>query len=399
MNTPPIEFPNPDESLPVETGHRKRRKRSLLSDYTGDQAAILETLKHIFYPSIDFWIYSFLSGLVIGLAVLTNSLPLFILAAVLAPFFAPSLGLAFAAISGSLSNFFQVLGGIIIGLLLVIISSALVGWISPALDSHNFEISREIIQFSWVGLAVVFFGAILTTLLILRSQNNKALAFSVILAYSIYLPLGISGFGLSENSSGLWPQGFYLSLLHLTWTIIIGIFTFGASGFRPKNLTSFFLGAVLLVAGAAGLLSYNMAPSGSETSQEIKVSPTRLIQTEAHEGTATMVQNKPTSVPSATRTATASMTTTPFVTTPIVTAQPTSVFAIIKAEGNGAIVRLEPDLNAPSALTPLMDGTEVKVLPDSVEKGNITWIRIRTIDGKEGWILKDLLATVTPVPE
>ncbi len=394
MNHPSSEFPNPDEPLPVETVHRKRRKRSTLSDYTGEQAAILEALRHIFYPSIDFWIYSFLSGLVIGLAVLTNSLPLFVLAAVIAPFLAPSLGLAFATISGSLRNFFQVLGGVLIGLLLVIFSSALVGWVSPGSNSQNLGNSREIIQFSWIGLAVVFVGAILTTIFLLRSQNNKAMASSVILAYTIYIPLGISGFGLSENASGLWPQGFYLSLLHLTWTIIIGVFTFGASGLRPKNFTSFFLGAALLVAGAAGLLSYNMAPSSTDISPEIKISPTSLIQTEANEESATPVQIKPTTIPSATRTPTIIKT-----STPAVTAQPTSVFAIIKAEGNGAIVRLEPDLNAPSALTPLMDGTEVKVLPDIVEKGNITWIRIRTIDGKEGWILKDLLATVTPVPE
>ena len=166
MNLPNNEFPNPDEPLPAETSHRKRRKRSSMADFTGEQAAILDSLRHIFYPSIDFWIYSFLSGLVVGFAVLTNSLPLFIFAAVIAPFLAPSLGLAFATISGSLSSFFQVLGGVLIGLLLVVFGSALVGWISPGSGSQNLENSLEMIQFSWIGLAVVFFGAALTTIFI-----------------------------------------------------------------------------------------------------------------------------------------------------------------------------------------------------------------------------------------
>ena len=47
----------------------------------------------------------------------------------------------------------------------------------------------------------------------------------------------------------------------------------------------------------------------------------------------------------------------------------------------------------------LMEGTEVKVLPETYEKGKIFWVRIRTIEGKEGWIIQELLVTMTPVPE
>jgi hypothetical protein len=77
---------------------------------------------------------------------------------------------------------------------------------------------------------------------------------------------------------------------------------------------------------------------------------------------------------------------------------PTPVWARISAaEGNGALVRAEPNYDAPVAAT-LLNGTLVEVLPDVVNNGGVAWVHIRTVNNKEGWIVRTLLRTATPAP-
>jgi SH3-like domain-containing protein len=67
-------------------------------------------------------------------------------------------------------------------------------------------------------------------------------------------------------------------------------------------------------------------------------------------------------------------------------------------EGGGAHLRAEPGFLAES-LTLLQNGTPVQVLPeDPVQEGGGVWIKIRTVQGEEGWILQILLVTATPAP-
>jgi SH3-like domain-containing protein len=66
-------------------------------------------------------------------------------------------------------------------------------------------------------------------------------------------------------------------------------------------------------------------------------------------------------------------------------------------ESDGAKVRIQPDFNAP-LLTTMFNGYLVYVLPETVDNGNTTWVHIRLTDGREGWIVRSLLATATPAP-
>jgi SH3-like domain-containing protein len=90
-----------------------------------------------------------------------------------------------------------------------------------------------------------------------------------------------------------------------------------------------------------------------------------------------------------------------FTSSPTLTVTPTAtpIVALVNAgEGGGAHLREEPGFQAPS-ITLLQNGTPVQVMPDDpVQEGGGIWIRVRTIQGEEGWILQILLVTATPAP-
>jgi len=66
---------------------------------------------------------------------------------------------------------------------------------------------------------------------------------------------------------------------------------------------------------------------------------------------------------------------------------------------SGAVhLRTEPDRDSES-ITLLPNGTVIEVLPDDpVESGSDIWIRVRTIEGDDGWILQVSIVTATPSP-
>jgi len=77
---------------------------------------------------------------------------------------------------------------------------------------------------------------------------------------------------------------------------------------------------------------------------------------------------------------------------------PTPVWARINAsEGNGALIRKEPDYNSP-VLSSVLNGTLVEVLPEVKETGGVAWVHIRLVDGRSGWVVRGLLRTATPAP-
>ena len=49
-------------------------------------------------------------------------------------------------------------------------------------------------------------------------------------------------------------------------------------------------------------------------------------------------------------------------------------------------------------LTSLMNEAVVQVLPDTQMVGTTVWAHIILEDGREGWIIRNLLLTATPVP-
>ena len=70
---------------------------------------------------------------------------------------------------------------------------------------------------------------------------------------------------------------------------------------------------------------------------------------------------------------------------------------IYASEGGGALIRGEPNFNS-DVIQSLLNGMLVEVLPEVVTDGGIAWVHVRLLNGKEGWIVRELLRTATPAP-
>ena len=59
-------------------------------------------------------------------------------------------------------------------------------------------------------------------------------------------------------------------------------------------------------------------------------------------------------------------------------------------------MRTEP--GSGTVITPLINGSLVEVLPEIETVGTIPWVRVRTNDNVEGWVLQSVLTAATLTP-
>lgn len=409
MSLPTSEPLPADETAPVPVRPRRRRQVTIPAGVEG-QAAFLRELAHRVTPSFDFYLFTFLAGLALAMAIILDSAPFFVLAALLSPFMAPVVGLAFSAILGSARFSFQMLGALSLGSLVMFAWGALAGWLARFWPELSFRQVALHGDYTWPDLILLVLGAGMTAYALVRAPQQRPLVTSVAVAYELYLPAGAAGFGLVSGQGILWPNGLLIFLLNLSLAALVGSVVLVALGLKPLNGLGYLLGALLAVICLAALLLANNSKTftldlfpaaGSAIAQTAPASsgaPALFTPTAAASSTQSPQ-------PAPTQTQTAAPTRTPTNTlvpsrTPTVTFTPvpTPMWAYISAkQGGGALVRSEPGFNAPLAKT-LINGLLVQVLPDTAEADNVTWAHIRTSDGIEGWIVSSLLTTATPVP-
>lgn len=389
MSLPKSEhFPDDPERLPPA---RKRRARRLLAPLNADErAAFLDEIVHRASPTFDFFLFSLASGGVFGTGLLLDLPPLLLLGAVVAPLMAPAVGLSLGTMIGSGRHFLRSLIGLLIGGGLVFGSGVLAGlvtqiWFPPNLSQAYFHA-----QLSWSNFLVLALGACFTAAAMLHKDRSAGVP-SIALAYELYLPLVIAGFGYSSGIPHLWPDGLVVFAIHLSWGALLGALTFAILGFRPLTLFGYTLGGVVTLLGI--ILLIGLGGAGAVIGGQVAL-PT---QTPTITSTITPTVTKtPTPVPP-TDTPTITVTTTP-TTTPTETPSPTPtpLYARIQtADGRGAVLRAEPE---GIILRSYFDGTLIQVLPGEIELNGVIWVRVVTPDSLEGWIVQNLLATATPSP-
>ena len=403
MNLPTIE-PIPDENeKDLPPARRRRLRRMIVPAGSSERADFLRDLAYRTEPSFDFFIFSLLSGLVLAAALLLDSPGLMVLAALLAPFMAPVVGISLGTITGTLSFVLQSLGSLGIGSLIVFLCGAVAGGAVNMLPARMYQQAAFHSQLTWPDFFVVILGAALASYLLVRLPKQRPLIASVAIAYSLYLPIGTAGFGITSGLPGLWPDGLWLFIINLVWAILIGTLGLSLLGLRPLNATGYLLGAVYTLAGIALLAIFYqpllVAPAAA-------VNPTALPPTlsgQTMQQPTTSATPAPTTVPTATAAQTSTLspthtlvpTRTPTLT---LTPQPTPIWARINAEGSdGAIIRTQPSYNA-RVVQSLLNSTLVEVYPDPVSAEGVIWVHVRTTTDKEGWIVQTLLRTATPSP-
>jgi len=397
------EIPDDPERLPPA---RRRRARRLLAPLEADERVnILDSLARQTSPTFDFFLFSLLSGAGLGVGLLFDAPSLILLGILLAPLMGPVVGISLGTVIGSARFFVRSLVGLVIGSGLVFGISMLAGYAAQLLQLEEFKQAHIHSQLSWPGLIVLLVGAILTAMAMVRSSRHTSITSyggrlaSVALAYELYVPLSIAGFGLTAGVPHLWPDGLVVYAMHLAFAALLGAFTLALLGFRPLTLFGYTVGGtfallsfilILGITGAGAVIGGQIAlPTPVPT---LTLTPTIPPPT----GTHTLTPIPPTET--LTPTATLTLTLTPTAT---VTPSPTPMYAIVNSsqESGGAHLRVEPGLTARIIRT-YLNGTPMLVIPGAiVEADGFQWLNVIAPDGNQGWMLQSLLQLVTPETE
>lgn len=389
MTLPTSEPLPPENSQRLPPARRRRRSRMIAPGDTSERSRYLEALARQFVPSFDYFLLIILCGLILSIALLADSAVLFILAALTVPFMAPVIGLGLASVFGSRRYFLQSLGGIAVSGLIIFIECALAGALARLWPALSFNQALFHTHFSWPDFILLTVGAILTPILATRNEGQKRhIVTSVALAYEVFLPLGVAGFGLTSGVPLLWPDGLVVFIVHLAWAALIGTAAFAILGLRPRTVLGYTIGSTLLLISLAGVV----AVSGISTAMSSRLamptfSPTPSI-TPLPSATATITPIPPTPTSTPTRTLiptkTATITLTP---------EPTPVYARINSPSDmGAVIRSEPNTNS-TIVKSLLNGWLVEIIQGKeVTTNGMVWVYIRTSEGDQGWIMRSLLA-------
>jgi len=395
MNIPQTQqYPDDPEKLPPA---RRRRARRLLAPLNADERAdFLTKLAHRTSPTFDFFLFSIISGVLIGFGLLINETAILVLGALLAPMMAPFIGISLGTVIGSTNFFFRSLAGFLLGSLLVFLVGVIAGYVTKYWSPTDFSITHYYAQLSWPNFLLLAVGAVVTSIGIVHYERTVNIS-SVALAYELYIPITVAGFGLTGGIPNLWPDGLVVYSVYLAWGVLIGAFTFAILGFRPLTLFGYTLGGVVILlsvilliglSGAGAVIGANVGlPTKTPTITATPVPPTATL-TPTHTPippTATYTPTQTPIPPTATHTATNTATLTP-----------TPMFAVIDAgEYGGAFVRVEP---AGEIIGLVANGTIVQVFADTQEAEGTIWVRVITPNGLNGWMDQVLLVQPAPIP-
>lgn len=407
----------PEELRPSQINQARRRRRSFgyIPATKGDRAVFMSQLAERLVANADYYLFSFLCGLVLAVAILLDSPAMYILAALLAPFMAPVVGLGFATVVGSLRFFMQSLGSLIIGSLLVFASGALAGWISRLFPNLQVSQPQYHLSFTFPDFVLLTIGALLAIYIAVKAPKSRSLVASVALAYEIYIPIGLAGFGLTGGHAGFFPEGLKLASIWLAWVIFLGTVFLAVLKIHPSTVFGYLLTAAVLATAVYTLVNYSNMGAALKSQLQINAQAAGTdmpLNTTADQGTPTVsgaifASSEPVPTASLTPTLTPGNSiftsdnptptnTIPATSTPTmtITPRPTSIYA--KTYSTSATgVRLR---NAPNGdyLEMVKVDTLVEVLGTEMVN-NYIWVNVRVVEtGHEGWILQSLLLTATP---
>lgn len=413
--------PHP-EPTPEFVSARARRRRALRrASFPTDEAGRAELFTHLVrraFPSYELFVFSFVSGAILGLGYLFNAQALLVFGILVAPLLTPWIGTTLSVVAGALRLFLQMVTALLISAGIIFLCGWLAGFASRNFQPLTLNEAFMHSRLWWYDLVALTIAAILITVSFVRSEDRPYLP-SVLLAYELFLPLSAAGFGLGSGVGlgELWPQGLYVFFTHLAWATLAGLITLFFLRFYPTSFGGYVFTGLMLAAMLAVVVMYTVF--GERVLRETGSAPPTPQPVTVIEPTSTSL-----AIPSVTASArpeatavvaapevTASRTRQPSSTpatlgptdtaTATVTAEPTPILAVIRAaEGGGAFIRETP---GGQALITLANGATVTIVPNDLQDLNgVIWVHVfafveeRRVDG---WMLQTLLQTATPVAD
>lgn len=404
MNDLPEGFTPIETPSHIDESRRRRRRKILIPSGKAERALYVGEIARRLIPGVEFFVFSFTAGLVITLAILLDSPAFYFLGALLAPFMVPVIGLGFSTAVGSLGFFLRSIGALLIGSGLVFATGALGGWISKFFTTLPFSFATRFADFSVPDFVLLTIGAALAIYMTVRVPKSRSLVASVPLAYEIYIPIVVAGFGLTNGTLGIFPESLKVAAVHIAWVILVGTLVLAILKLRPFTFFGYILTAIILAAAvytmvissAIGVALQSQVNGFATKSPNM---PTRIDNTPVS-ATFTLAiptpeKPQPTETP-ALPTNTLAPTRT---STPTITPSPSMIWAMVYSPTlQGVRVRVSPGYDG-EYLTSVMNEELVQVFPEEPAYVDGTyWLHVLLPDGREGWMLRSLLQTATPAP-
>lgn len=396
----------PDDPEDLSPSRRRRADRGLVPEDLVSIAGDIENLAHSTIPSFDFYLFSLLAAAIITASILADSPALLVLGALAAPPLTPFIGISLGTATGSLKFFGQRFAGSIVASGFVFLVGILGGYATFVLKTPGIQFLIYNARISWTHLVLLIAGTIYSIFSIKRQGQIPVIA-SVALAYELYVPLAIAGFGFGSGQPHLWPDGLVVFGIHLAVLAITGTIVFMLLGIKPLSFIGYSLGsviAILAIVLVIGLSSAGAIVGGKIAMPTLEPTITQTPTPLPPTSTPTLTPIPPTFTPSPT---VPTATSTPLPTaTHTITPKPTPFYAeiAVSEEYAGVFVRTDPSLES-QILTSLVNGTVIEILnpsPSYDEQGR-NWLNIRFMneDGEEqdGWVIQNLLMISTPSPE
>lgn len=409
--------PQPESQRPerVErtSARRRRTRRQMLPLDAEGRAALVTSLARRAYPNYEFFLFAVLCGALLGLGYLLDSQAILLFGILLAPLMTPWIGMTLSLVTGSVRFFIETFVAFLISAMLIFLSGLMAGLAARAFLPRTFN-DAFLHSRLWIpDLLALVIGAVLLTVSFVRSEEKPFLP-SVLLAYSLFLPISAAGFGLGSGVDGLWPQGALVFATYFGAALLAGLITLFALRFRPTLAGAVMSGAagIIIVAALIFLMGSGFGPKKEAA---VNVTPTRTATATVKPSPQLVLPASATTSPRPSSTPRVE-TATPFTPSPVpltlavtlpltetptitLTIEATPVYAKISSDtGGGVNLRKTPN---GTYIATLDNGSIVEVLPEVLEVSNTPWAHvIATKNGKrlEGWILQSVLSTATPVP-
>ena len=413
----PTSQPAPEASNEFVSARARRRRAQRRAHFPADEegrSALFAHLAHRAFPSYELFVFSLVSGTILGLGYFLDSQALLIFGILVAPLMTPWVGISLATIAGSLRFFAQTAAAMFVSCLIVFLIGFLSGFASQITPPRVFNEAFMHSRLWWPDIAMVTIAAIILTISFVRSEERPYLP-SALLTYGLFLPLSAAGFGLGSGVGlgEIWPQAMFVFLVHFSWATFFAILSLFVVRFYPTSLGGFALtGFVIIillsvVVSLTGFWTWAMAMTGLSTPIPATATITLIAPTQLPTNVpAASDATAPIGVPALTVTSTPVLTRTSRPTlaptntsTSTVTAEPTPIIAIIRAsEGGGAFIREKP---GGIVIKTLGNGATVTIIPNDFQEFNrVTWVHVFIlVDGEriEGWMLQSVLQTATPI--
>ncbi len=417
--------PNPEQPPEFISSRARRRRAQRRAYFPTDEegrAALFTHLARRAYPSYELFVFSLVSGVILGLGYFLDSQALLIFGILVAPLMTPWIGISLATIAGSARFLVQTVAAVFVSSLIIFLSGVLAGFASHAAPPRVFNEAFIHSRLWWPDIFIITVGAIILTVSFVRSEERPYLP-SALLTYGLFLPLCAAGFGLGSGigSDEIWPQALFVFLVHFTWATFFSILSLFFLHFRPTSLGGLiFTGLTLIIlvavvvsltgfgrwvmeqAGLAAPIAATVVSSPQATSTLSPAAPLSSLSSPEPAATTT-----PGSVPVVTISRTPSsiagmsQSTLPATetSTATVTAEPTPIIALIRAsEGGGAFIREQP---GGKVIATLGNGATVTIIPNDLQEVNkVLWVHVVALVNDrrvEGWMIQSVLQTATPI--